>query len=139
MDIVNETLSSSGFDDIAAKPKIAKTGLTCDFLLHSSAGQPYYVDIAGAFTTIRPGLLRSEAIWKMLGRASILRAQIPDARLLVLTSALPKPGSSLDKTIRAVGPEELFDVLALYDADTKTTLRSYAEDVADAAPGYWSI
>ena len=113
--------------------------------------------MSGAFTTSRPGLMRTDTMWKMLGRANVLKTTHPDTRLLVLTSHLPRPGSEGDRAMRAVGPWALFDAIEIFDdpsdgeLDFDTTgaatgtavgvqrLRSYASQGAtEPLPGFWS-
>ncbi len=138
LDIAEQALTTAGFAIEETKPKIAKTGLTCDFVVTDANGLPYYVDLAGTFTTARPGLQRSDVVWKMLGRANVVSAQIPDTRLLILTSSVPKPGTTNNKTIRSVGPDSIFDVISLFDDASLSRLKSYAEGHSSPSPGFWT-
>jgi hypothetical protein len=61
------------------------------------------------------------------------------ARVLVLTSSLPKTGSPGDRALRAIGPGSLFDVIELYDPAGQQRLRSYAGDAKpEQIPGFWT-
>ncbi len=153
-DLAKEVLLEAGFEIIAEKVKVKGTGLQLNFEIADQTGEyRYYVDMSGAFTSSRPGLMRTDTLWKMLGRANVLKTTHPDTRLLVLTSHLPRPSSEGDRAMRAVGPWALFDAIEIFDdpADdgldlgpTGTTagvqrLRSYASQGAtEPLPGFWS-
>lgn len=153
-DLAKEVLLEAGFEIIDEKVKVKGTGLQLNFEIADRAGEfRYYVDMSGAFTSSRPGLMRTDTLWKMLGRANVLKTTHPDTRLLVLTSHLPRPGSEGDRAMRAVGPWALFDAIEIFDepqdgalelADSGTAagvqrLRAYAERGAtEPLPGFWT-
>ena len=151
-DLAKEVLLEAGFEIIAEKVKVKGTGLQLNFEVADQAGEyRYYVDMSGAFTSSRPGLMRTDTLWKMLGRANVLKTTHPDTRLLVLTSHLPRKSSEGDRAMRAVGPWALFDAIEIFDDpdgglpldDTNTAgvarLRSYAQNgAAEPLPGYWT-
>ena len=102
----------------------------------------FYVDVSGAFTTVRPGLMRTDTLWKTLGRIHVLRAtdepQNP-SRVLVLTSNLPKANSEGDKALRAVGVDQVWDAVEMFDAAGVSRLRAYAQgDAVLPIPGFWA-
>ena len=124
---------------------IAKTGVQFNFKVQDAAGERFfYVDVSGAFTTVRPGLMRTDTLWKTLGRAHVLKAganaATPDNNplLLVLTSNLPRPGSHGDRALRAVGPWNVFDAVEMYDPEGGARLQQYAAGVSAPLPGFWS-
>ena len=92
-------------------------------------GRPLVRRCLGAFTTVRPGLMRTDTLWKTLGRIHVLRAtdepQNP-SRVLVLTSNLPKANSEGDKALRAVGVDQVFDAIEMFDPAGVARLREYA-------------
>ncbi len=137
LDIGEQALTAAGFVITETKPKIAKTGLVCDFLATDGDGRSFYVDVAGTFTAVRPGLNRSEIVWKTLGRASVVNAQVPDSRLLILTSSVPKPGSTSHKVMRSVGPTSIFDVIGLFDDSSLDRLGQYAQGHPAPLSGFW--
>ncbi len=105
-DIARLRLEEAGFlvDD---KAKVKLGGIQFNFMVTSArtARSSGIVDVSGAFTTSRPGLLRTDSLWKLLGRLHVLRSvptEISD--VLVLTSNLPRPGSEGHKALQAVGP-----------------------------------
>lgn len=153
-DLAKEVLLEAGFEIIAEKVKIKGAGVQLNFEVTDAAGEySYYVDMSGAFTSSRPGLMRTDTLWKMLGRANVLKTTHPDTRLLVLTSHLPRKSSEGDRAMRAVGPWAIFDAIEIFDdpgdgldlGDTSGTaagvhrLRSYAQQGAsEPLPGYWT-
>ena len=115
-DLAKEVLHDAGFEIVAEKVKVKGTGLQLNFEVADQDGEyRYYVDMSGAFTSSRPGLMRTDTLWKMLGRANVLKTTHPDTRLLVLTSHLPRPSSEGDRAMRAVGPWALFDAIEIFD------------------------
>ena len=154
-DLAKEVLSDAGFEIIAEKVKVKGAGLQYNFEIADEAGEyRYYVDMSGAFTSSRPGLMRTDTLWKMLGRANVLKTTHPDTRLLVLTSHLPRKSSEGDRAMRAVGPWAIFDAIEIFDdpgdglfaddADVTNAagverLRRYARlGAAEPLPGFWT-
>ncbi len=141
-DIAERVLTEAGFDVVRSPVKVPKVGVQFNFLVEDAEGGQFYVDVSGAFTTVRPGLMRTDTLWKTLGRIHVLRAtdepQNP-SRVLVLTSNLPKAGSEGDKALRAVGPDQVFDAIEMFDRAGVARLRAYAAGGAVLpAPGFWS-
>ncbi|MCP3857021.1 MAG: site-specific DNA-methyltransferase [Actinomycetia bacterium] len=138
--IAANRLGEAGFLPPVENPKIRQVGLQFNFQVTSpNGGEPWYVDVSGAFTSSRPGLLRTDTLWKTIGRVSVLKAHDSRARVIVLTSNLPRPGSEGDKALRAMGPRTVFDAIELYDPIGLERLRRYAED-GQATPidGFWT-
>lgn len=143
-DIAQQRLEDAGFvvDQKARHP----SGIVeFDFRITGPDGvRRWWVEVAGAFTTSRSGLTRVDAVWRLLGRLHVLRAPA-DGRMstheavLVLTAALPKPGSPGDRALRAVGPGLLFDAVELFDPAGMARLAHYARNSgATPLPGFWS-
>ena len=123
--------------NLSAPPSVQK-----HFLAEDAEGGRWYVDVSGAFTTVRPGLMRTDTLWKTLGRIHVLRAtdepQNP-SRVLVLTSNLPKANSEGDKALRAVGVDQVFDAIEMFDPAGVARLREYAKgDTVLPIPGFWA-
>ena len=141
-DIAERVLVEAGFEVVKSPVKVPKVGVQFNFLAEDGEGGQFYVDVSGAFTTVRPGLMRTDTLWKTLGRIHVLRAtdepQNP-SRVLVLTSNLPKANSEGDKALRAVGPDQVFDAVEMFDATGVARLRAYAEGgVVLPIPGFWT-
>ena len=64
---------------------------------------------------------------------------VEDARLLVLTSHLPRPKSDGDRALRAIGGRGLFDAVEMFDDDGRARLAHYAGHGPDRPTvGFWS-
>lgn len=144
-DLARQVLETCGFGIIEENPKVSNAGVQFNFLVEDTAGErAFYVDVSGAFTTVRPGLMRTDTLWKTLGRAHVLKANANSATpandrlLLVLTSNLPRPGSQGDRALRAVGPWNVFDAIEMFDDAGVQRLRQYAAGVSSPLPGFWS-
>ena len=86
-DLAKEVLTEAGFEIIDEKVKVKGTGLQLNFLVTDQAGEySYYVDMSGAFTSSRPGLMRTDTLWKMLGRAHVLKTARPDTPVILMTA-----------------------------------------------------
>ena len=121
---------------------MARSGVRFNLLVSDKAGEQWYVDVSGAFTTTRGGLLRTDTVWKALGRALVLREnpEVGDRpRLLLLTSDLPKPGSEGDKALRAAGPESFWDAVEMLSDEGRRRLHEYAQGTCDVPlAGFWT-
>ena len=136
-DIAAELLEGFGFEILRSPAKVRGGGVQFSFLLADQAGGEWWVDIAGAFTTVRPGLLRADTLWKALGRASVLAGADPDAKLLLLTPHLPRPGSEGDRALHTLGPSAVFDVIELFGDEAAARLAGYALGAVAPQTGYW--
>lgn len=138
-DLARNVLEEAGFKVTKEDVKVPKAGVQFNFLVEDAAGeQTFYVDVSGAFTTVRPGLIRTDTLWKTLGRASVLKAKEPDAKLLVVTSNLPKPKSEGEKALKAVGSWSVFDAIEMFDPAGVARLRAYAAGADAPIPGFWT-
>jgi site-specific DNA-methyltransferase (adenine-specific) len=145
-DLARSVLEKAGFRIVKEQPTMAKLGIQFNFEVTDAAdGLQWYVDVSGAFTTVRPGLQRTDTLWKTLGRAHVLdsardRNQVDsDVRLLILTSNLPKSGSEGDKALRSVGWRSVFDAIEMFDAHGRGRLKHYANTPTDEpGPGFWT-
>ena len=86
-------LDACGFRDI--EPKITcEGGVEVNFKAKDKQGQPWFFDVSGAFSmTQRPGLRRTDTLWKALGKASVLHSIEPSTRLVLFTTDRPAPNS----------------------------------------------
>ncbi len=144
-DIAIRHLTEAGFSDIKTKPKHPSGAVDFDLGACDLSGNRWWIEVAGGFTTPKPGLQRIEATWRVLGRAVAARARSALGPVLVLTSAEPKPGSPSDKALRAAGPGVVHDVIELYDGPGMARLQAYAngseegeDNPVQPHPGYWT-
>lgn len=142
-DIAQALLERSGMI-VEDKARVPQGGISFTFKVASQdSGGHWFVDVSGAFTTSRPGLLRTDTLWKMLGRLHVLQSVLvalddPPLGVIVLTSNQPRPGSEGDKALRAVGPRGVFDVIELHDPKGEERLRRYAAGHTEPLAGFWS-
>ena len=136
-----ELIEGAGFTITHRDRKLRGTGLTVSYIATDAGGRPWYFDVSGAFTTSRDGMLRTDTVWRSLGRAHVLANNNPDGIPLVfLTSDLPRPRSEGDVALRAAGPGAFFDAIALRDARRISRLGIYASDGPSSGPavGFWT-
>ena len=136
-DLALAVLEGAGFQVCKEGVKLAKYGVQFNFEVVDAEGRPFYVDVSGAFTTARPGLIRTDTLWKTLGRAHVLHSSPDIHRLLILTSNLPHAGSPGDKALRAVGPGSVFDAIEMFDPAGQDRLAAYAQG-SPQVPGFWN-
>lgn len=143
-DIARQRLEAAGFV-VDEKTRHPSGIVEFTFRITSADGaRRWWVDVSGGFTTSRPGLVRIDTVWKLLGRLHVLRSHTdgrprPDEAVLVLTSDLPKRDSPGDLALRSVGPTLLFDAIELFDPAGIDRLSRYAQ-ASDPEPlvGFWT-
>ena len=137
--VAEALLEAAGFTITERNRRIRKTGVTINFVATDAGDATWFFDIAGAFTTYRGGLLRSEMVWKTLGRASAIKIARGTTPLVILSSHLPKQPSEGDTALRAAGPEAFFDIIDLLSADSLERLKRYARGgfTENPQPGFW--
>lgn len=128
--IAKALLRQCGFvDGLEEKVKL-KCGVEVNFR-GTAGGKQWLFDVSGAFGSNRPGLQRTDTLWKALGKAAVLRTEFPDdvrpARLVLLTTDIPTPGSAGGRALKAAQRDGLiWDVLLLGEAETVAKLLQYA-------------
>jgi site-specific DNA-methyltransferase (adenine-specific) len=124
--LAEELLTKTGFDIKAKNSRLRGTGVTINFIATDRDDVTWYFDVSGAFTSTRGGLLRTDTVWKTLGRAHVLRGKL-NGPLVFLTSHLPKKGSEGDVALRAAAEQGgFFDAIEMRSADGYERLRKYA-------------
>ena len=88
-------------------------------------GRTWYFDVAGPNSAYRGGMVRSETVWRTLGRAHVMAAR-GVAPFVVLTTQLPRSGTEADRALRAPGPGGIFDAVDLLSPDGRARLAAYA-------------
>ena len=139
--LAEDVLVEAGFAITARDQRIPKTGVAVSFVAHDADGGTWLFDVCGSFKTHRGGLLRSEAVWRSLGRAHALRDRMPDAAPLVfLTTHLPRRPSEGDTALRAAGPAAFFDAIELLCDEDRKRLAVYATGGSRSDPevGFWT-
>jgi hypothetical protein len=115
-----------------------------NFVALDADQRPWYFDVTGAFITTRGGLVRTDSVWKCLGRAHVVQNKVNAGRvektpLVFLTSHLPNRGGEGDLALRAAGPDAFFDAVAMLSDDGRRRLAAYAAGgCARPLPGFWT-
>lgn len=147
IDAARALLTEAGFSVVkgatkSSKAKVGSTGVSFPFLVEAADGTEFYVEVAGAATTSRPGLTKLDTVLRLLAHAHVLRADDDTRPLITLTPAKPKARTEHDKLLRSVGPEGVFDIINFTDATDLERLASYASgfsspDDVHPQPGFW--
>jgi site-specific DNA-methyltransferase (adenine-specific) len=125
----HDVLLECGFDQIHDKVSFP-CGVEVNFSAVDSKGRRWLFDVSGAFSvTQRPGLRRTDTLWKAIGRASVLKTAGFRQPLVLLTTDLPAPNSAGHRALEAViGPDKpVYAVIEMEDADDLDRLKSLGE------------
>jgi DNA modification methylase len=135
-----QLLEETGFLVARKNLRVRGVGATVNFEAVDSEGRRWWFDVSGAFSSSRGGLLRTDTVWKALGRASVLHGHPDRAPVVLLTSHEPKRGSEGDLAIRASrrAGATVFDVVGMLDPDGFRRLQSYAGGHSEPLPGFWT-
>jgi len=140
--LAEELLVEAGFTITGRNHRVVKTGVTVNFVAEDAAGARWFFDVPGAFTSYRGGLLRSDTVWKSLGRASAIRGRLPGDTppFVFLATHLPGRASEGDMALRAAGPDAFFDAIEMLSDDGRVRLARYANggQTGKALPGFWA-
>lgn len=124
-------LRQCGFGDELREKVKYKVGVEANFVGVDAAGCEWVFDVSGAFSSSRPGLERTDTLWKALGKAALMHTEFPDeerpCRYVLLTTDVPKTGSAGHKALKAAHESDLiWDVLKLDQPETVAELLHYA-------------
>jgi site-specific DNA-methyltransferase (adenine-specific) len=143
--LAEEVLTDAGFKITERNHRIPKTGVTVNFVARDAAEETWFFDVSGAFTSHRGGLLRTDTVWKSLGRANALKGGSKNVPIVFLTSHLPQRPSEGDTALRAAGPTAFFDAVEMLSDEGRTRLEKYAKGgfvhdgiVEPALTGFWT-
>ena len=129
-EMARAVLEERGFRVVDEKVRFP-CGVEVNFRAVDQLGREWLFDVSGAFSvTQRPGLRRTDTLWKALGRASVLHAEGGHPRLVLLTTDRPASNSAGHRALEAVkgDGQPVFDVIEmLAEADL--------ERLADLAEG----
>ena len=138
--LAEQLLEQAGFEIKERNRRIRRTGVTVNFIADDEEGAAWFFDVSGAFTSHRGGLLRTDTVWKSLGRAYALKGARGDVPLVFLTSHLPRRPSEGDTALRAAGPDAFFDAIEMLSQDSVERLEHYARGgcTDNPSPGFWT-
>jgi DNA modification methylase len=101
-------------------------GVEINFAATDTKGKTWFFDVSGAFTSTRPGLRRTDTVWKALGKASVLKTSRLDYRLVFLSTDLPTRASAGGQALRAAHGETFHDAIDMLSEDGNKRLQKYA-------------
>ena len=139
--LAEDVLVDAGFVITERNQRIPKTGVTVNFVAKDAEDATWFFDVSGAFKSHRGGLLRTDTVWKSLGRAHALRGRIPGgAPLVLLSTHLPRRSSEGDTALRSAGPEAFFDAIEMLSDEGRRRLELYAAGgyTDDPQLGFWT-
>jgi DNA modification methylase len=122
--LAEELLKETGFTIVAKNQRVRGTGVVINFIATDADEVEWYFDVSGAFTSTRGGLLRTDTVWKSLGRAHVL-AQNVKGPIVFLTSHAPRPGSEGDIALRK-SEDVVYAVIEMRTTEGYEKLRKYA-------------
>ncbi|HLH46110.1 MAG TPA: hypothetical protein VKV25_03060, partial [Acidimicrobiales bacterium] len=103
VEVARAVLAAAGLGDVRPAPRLPG-GVQVALAATDRLGRPWLFDLAGGLTSHRPGLRRSDALWKAVATAAVVQ-QVQPAPLVLLTPALPAPGTTPAQVLAAVtGP-----------------------------------
>jgi DNA modification methylase len=136
--LARAALEGAGFADVRPNRRLRGLGMAVDFTGTDGAGRTWYFDVAGPNSAYRGGMVRSETVWRALGRAHVMAAG-GHAPFVVLTTQPPRTGSEADRALRAPGPGGIFDTVDLLADDARARLAAYAAGgCGSPRAGFWS-
>lgn len=137
--IAESVLREAGFEIVHRNHRLPGLGMSVTFVAADADGIAWYFDVSGGFTATRSGLVRTDTLWKTLGRANVLRRR-DVSPLVLLTSHLPRRGSSGDQALHAVGPTGFFDAIEMLSDAGRARLVAYASGGRHHHPlsGFWT-
>jgi DNA modification methylase len=136
--LAERVVTEAGFTVTGRSHKVPGSGVTVDLAATDTAGTPWLFEVAGTFTSQRGGLSRTDTAWRHLGRAAAINGRQPGARVVLLTTRLPKRRSEGDTALRSAGPTVIHDVIDMLDAGARQRLAAYADGAGDPAVGFWT-
>ena len=95
-------LAESGFGDIQNRVSL-DGGVEVNYSALDQRGRRWLFDVSGAFSvTQRPGLRRTDTLWKAIGRGAVLYSRPVREPLVLLTTDRPAPKSAGQRALDAV-------------------------------------
>jgi site-specific DNA-methyltransferase (adenine-specific) len=126
-DLARVALEQCGFVDIDPNVNL-RSGVEVNFIAQDQTGKKWYFDVSGGFTSNRPGLRRTDTLWKALGKAAVLHQAEITVPLVLLTTDAPAPNSAGASALAEMTgtKKPIRDVIVLRSSDDLQRLRGYA-------------
>ncbi|MEA2447438.1 MAG: modification methylase [Actinomycetota bacterium] len=121
-------LEECGFREIMSDVRFPQ-GVEVNFEARDQKGRRWFFDVSGGFTSSRPGLRRTDTLWKAVGKAAVLQEVHPKVPLVLLTTHAPPSGSAGQAALSVVRGKNrpIADVIELLRDEDVARLRLYAE------------
>jgi DNA modification methylase len=128
-DIAKTLLENAGFEDVEENVAVG-AGVRVSLAARDRQGDIWYFEVSGAFTTSRPGLARTDTLWKTLGRAAVMHEAGVKVPLVLVTTNRPAARSSGAQALAEMaGPgKPVLDVVEMLNPDDVPRLAGYARD-----------
>ena len=127
--LAREVLQRCGFT-ITGEKVLYPGGVEVNFEARDRRNRIWLFDVSGAFVvTRRPGLRRTDTLWKALGRAAVLHETTEaDVRLVLLTTDRPARSGVGSRALMAMSGEgkAIHDVIELLDEEDLQRLAQLA-------------
>lgn len=136
-EIAERVLIGAGFQILERNCLFRGLGVTLNFICTDKEERKWYFDVSGAFSSSRAGLIRTDTVWKALGKASVL--SVGEIRpFILLTTNLPKSGSAGDIALHKARPY-FFDAIEMTSPTERKRLQIYANGHSqqNPLPGFW--
>jgi DNA modification methylase len=126
-DIATAVLLDAGFGDLEENVAVG-AGVRVNLSAWDKTGTKWYFDVSGGFTSSRPGLVRTDTLWKALGKAAVVHQTGSKVPLVLLTTNTPEARSGGSQALRSMlGPDKpVYDVVELLDPGDLARLKRYA-------------
>ena len=127
-DVAAAVLEDAGFRDVREGVRVG-AGIEVAFEATDQSGSAWLFDLFGAFSASAPGLVRTEVLWKAVGRAAVIDRHRAGRKLVLLTSHRPAERSPAARILaEMVGPDRpIFDVVELLDDAGTARLAAHAD------------
>jgi len=134
-EVARAVLQDCGFVDIVENHRF-KSGVEVNFIANDLKGGRWYFDVSGAFSSTRPGLRRTDTIWKAFGKAALMNASAPaPLRLILLTTDLPPKSSAGFVALQGGRGHIYFDAIEMLSQEGQDRLREYVKGGASKPIG----
>lgn len=104
-------------------------GVTVNLSAWDQTGERWYIDVSGGFTSSRPGLARTDTLWKALGKAAVMDQIGNKVPLVLLTTNKPTERSAGSQALTSITGDDkpVRDVIELLDPEDLIRLERYAQ------------
>ena len=126
-DLAKTAIEDAGFTAVTENVTLPG-GIELRFTAVAPDGTTWHFDVAGGFTLSRPGLRRSETMYKAIAKAAVLHQTHAEHPFVLLTTDLPPEGSPGRAALDAVvGPRRpIRDLVVLTSREDLERLRASA-------------